>query len=135
MRFIISFVMYCQRHKTKGDKCYVWLKNLKAEETLGRSVVGGKLTYERKQCMRTEVRTGWLVPLNLSRGFTFSNLGSQKVYSAKLFYSFLESPSKFRAINQHTTHLLHITLSYWFINYRVSQHYIVYSLRLKAYLN
>jgi hypothetical protein len=32
----------------KWDKFYVWLKNLKEEGTLGRSAVGGIITYERK---------------------------------------------------------------------------------------
>jgi hypothetical protein len=32
----------------KGDKCYVWLKNLKEEGTLGRSVVSGITTHEGK---------------------------------------------------------------------------------------
>ena len=73
----------------KGDKCYVWVLNLKEEGTLGRSVVVGIITYGRKWCMRTEVRADWLAPLYLSRGFTFSNLGSQKGYCAKLFYTFL----------------------------------------------
>jgi hypothetical protein len=36
----------------KEHECYVWLITLKEEETLGNTVVGGILMYEKKQQMK-----------------------------------------------------------------------------------